>query len=85
MARTLIIPDDPTHRHYKGHYYRQISTRVRREGDAVRMVLYEDDKGQLWVRPYEEYVGKVTVESQGNTQLVFRYRPLTVSELENAT
>ena len=70
----------PPYRHYKGGLYRVISTRVRREGDAARMVLYESAGGQLWVRPYEEFVGKVSIEHNGQTQLVMRYRPTTGEE-----
>jgi hypothetical protein len=73
----LLRPTNPTHRHYKGNLYREISSRVRRESDGVRQVLYEDEKGQLWVRPYEEFIGKVTIESESRTQLVLRYRPIT--------
>lgn len=76
MTSELQSPEHPTHRHYKGGLYKLISTKVRREGDAARMVLYEDEKGQLWVRPYEEFIGKVAIDNAGLTQVVLRYRAM---------
>ena len=83
MAVQLLRPANPTHRHYKGGLYREITSRVRRETDGVRMVLYEDEKGQLWVRTYEEFVGNVLIEKDsGSSQLLRRFRPISGEQPE---
>lgn len=47
------------------------------------MVLYEDEQGQLWVRAFEEFTGTVTVEVNGQTQVVRRYRPIGLERQES--
>lgn len=69
-------PFVPTHRHYKGGLYRLISNKVRLEIDCQRMCLYESAKGELWVRPYEDFMGRVTIETSAGTQVVLRFRQI---------
>ncbi len=43
-----------THRHKKGGLYRVLGQGVN-ESDRVPVVIYDDESGQIWVRPSEEF------------------------------
>ncbi len=43
-----------THRHRKGGLYRVIAEGVW-EPDRSPVVIYDDESGQVWVRPKEEF------------------------------
>lgn len=58
----------PTHRHYKGGYYRQIATAGYSE-TGESLAIYDDDRGNLWARPL-----KIFVETLPNGQR--RFEPL---------
>lgn len=49
----------PTHRHYKGGFYREIA-RGRIEADLSPVVIYDNEKGETWVRPAEDFDAWVT-------------------------
>ena len=70
----------PTHRHYKGGFYRE-TKRGRATGDKpivdlTPVVVYENEAGEVWVRAVEEFDGSVALAG-GNHR---RYRPLDPSE-----
>ena len=44
----------PTHRHRKGGLYRVIGEGIW-EPDRTLVVIYEDSRGQVWVRPKTEF------------------------------
>lgn len=44
----------PTHRHRKGGLYRVVASGVW-EADRSPVVIYDDEEGQVWVRPTEEF------------------------------
>jgi hypothetical protein len=44
----------PTHQHYKGGLYREIA-RGQLEADQTPVVIYDDQKGQVWVRPVKDF------------------------------
>lgn len=48
----------PTHRHYKGGLYRLIG--IGREERGLNWVaIYQNDRGELWTRPVEEFFGDI--------------------------
>lgn len=44
----------PTHRHKKGGLYRVLGTGLH-EADRVDYVIYDDETGQIWMRPAREF------------------------------
>ena len=44
----------PTHRHRKGGLYRLLSDGVW-EPDRSLVAIYDDEAGQVWVRPKDEF------------------------------
>ena len=44
----------PTHRHHKGGLYRVLLDGIW-EPDRSPVVIYEDETGQIWVRPEAEF------------------------------
>lgn len=44
----------PTHRHFKGGYYRLIML-GNLEADMSRVAIYDNEKGQVFVRPLNEF------------------------------
>src|SRR5437879_3307311 len=44
----------PTHRHYKGGFYREIA-RGRLEADQTPVVIYDNQKGEIWARPANDF------------------------------
>lgn len=64
----------PTHRHYKGGLYRVIA-RGRDEADLTSCVIYDDARGETWVRPAAEF--DAAVRSEGG---VPRFAPLAASK-----
>lgn len=44
----------PTHRHRKGGLYRVFAEGIN-ETDRKPVVIYQDETGQIWVRPAEEF------------------------------
>lgn len=49
------IPFVPTHRHMKGGLYQVLSTKVLYSTGPAPMVLYVDEKAQMWVRLAQEF------------------------------
>ena len=47
--------------HYKGGIYNVISLAIHTETED-RLVVYEDAKGQLWVRPVDMFLENVEVD-----------------------
>ncbi len=52
----------PTHRHYKGGLYRVIA-RGRIEADLTPCVVYDNAKGETWVRPATDFDGLIPLLS----------------------
>lgn len=48
----------PTHRHYKGGLYRLIG-QGRIEATLQHVAVYENEKGEIWVRPWLEFHGLI--------------------------
>lgn len=44
----------PTHRHSKGGLYRVLTQGIL-ESDRSPMVIYDDAKGAVWIRPVDEF------------------------------
>lgn len=44
----------PTHQHYKGGYYR-VMARGRIEADLSPVVIYDNEAGETWVRPVDDF------------------------------
>lgn len=53
------------YKHYKGSFYEVIDT-VRHSEDESLLVLYRPlyGEGKLWVRPYDMFVGKVSINNE---------------------
>ena len=47
--------------HYKGGVYNVISLAIHTETEE-RLVVYEDSKGQVWVRPVDMFLEKIEVD-----------------------
>ena len=59
-------PWAPTHRHRKGGHYRVLSHGIL-EKDRSDVVIYDDAKGQVWVRPVAEfYDGRFEALAEGS-------------------
>lgn len=61
----------PTHRHYKGGFYREL-LRCSLEGNLEPLVVYRNERGDTWARPEAEFDGAVALAG-GNHR---RFRPL---------
>lgn len=61
LLRRLLPAGDgwrPTHRHYKGGLYRVIA-RGRVEADLSPVVIYDNEKGETWVRPVDDFDARI--------------------------
>ncbi len=58
-AKSIVVGD--FYEHYKGPHYKVIST-ARHSETLEEMVVYEDVKGEIWVRPLMMFIEQVTID-----------------------
>jgi hypothetical protein len=63
-----------TYKHYKGKYYQVIG--IAKHSETLEELvtyycLYQNDNGQLWVRPREMFEGNVAVDGNSIPRFVF--------------
>lgn len=63
----------PTHRHYKGGLYRVVAL-GRIEADLSPVVIYDNENGETWVRPADEFNG-YAFRAEGTPVLRFTTLP----------
>lgn len=51
------------YRHYKGNVYKFICVATHSETEE-KLVIYENDEGEIFARPYDMFYSEVTVNGQ---------------------
>ena len=73
------IKTGKTYRHFKGNVYKVLfiandSENVDAKGEPIKLVAYQSNHdGQIWIRPYDNFISKVDTEKYPNAEQVYRF------------
>ena len=81
----MNIIKNRVYKHFKGDQYLVIDTAINANDDKLYVIyraLYGD--GQLYIRPYDEFVSKVDKDKYPNTQQEYRFEIIDINSINGA-
>lgn len=72
MAERLLRAGG-TYRHFKGKEYTALATAKHTENNGLLVIYASNEDGQMWVRPYKEFMSEVDREKYPDAKQKYRF------------